>query len=223
MKDNNETQEKLAMFQRIQDELRDINLTEADFYKSIGTDSQNWNNWKNRGLPHSQATKIINRLNWTYSYLFSGQLPKYKKDIAEHEGIYMAQKSKQHYPKVVGTARCGNNGFYMELENGDGFIEMNAKAGSIAIRIKGHSMHPAIKEDWFVIIQPEKEPMPGEYVLIKFLDGRKMVKELLQKKSDGYLLLSVNSNERITALHTDIEGIEAITAIVPPSMHKEWS
>jgi phage repressor protein C with HTH and peptisase S24 domain len=126
------------------------------------------------------------------------------------------------YPRVVGTAKCGDKGYYMDLEGGDGYIEMESRTGAIAIRIKGHSMHPAIKEDWFVIIEPDKDPVPGEYVLVKFMDGRKMVKELLHKKTDGYLLLSVNGNERITDNHDEIEGIEAITAIVPPSMHKDW-
>lgn len=143
-------------------------------------------------------------------------------EIGEQQASYEVKTIKKYYPRVVGTARCGDQGFYMDLEGGGGFIEMESRTGSIAIRIKGHSMHPAIKEDWFVVIEPDKSPVIGEYVLVKFLDGRKMVKELLQKKSDGYLLLSVNSNERITANHEEIEGIEAITAIVPPSKHKDF-
>jgi phage repressor protein C with HTH and peptisase S24 domain len=142
----------------------------------------------------------------------------------ESKPLLTTEKTFKHQcrPRVVGTARCGDKGYYMDLEGGDGYLEFHAKPGSVAIKIKGHSMHPAIKEDWFVIIEPEKSPELGEYVLIKFRDGRKMVKELLQKKSDGYLLLSVNSDERITAHHAEIEGIEAISAIVPPSKHKEW-
>lgn len=128
----------------------------------------------------------------------------------------------KNYPRVVGTARCGDDGYYMDLEGGDGYIEFDASPGSIAIRIKGHSMHPAIREGWFVIVEPNKQPDIGEYVLAKFKNGKKMVKELLQIKVDSYLLLSVNGDDRITANFEELDGIEAIVAIVPPSKHKEW-
>lgn len=126
------------------------------------------------------------------------------------------------YPRVVGTAKCGDHGYYMDLEGGDGYIEFDAAPGSIAIRIKGHSMHPAIREGWFVVIEPNRQPIEGEYVLAQFKDGKKMVKEFLMKKTDSYLLLSVNGDERITAYMDELDDIQAVSAIVPPSKHKDW-
>jgi phage repressor protein C with HTH and peptisase S24 domain len=132
------------------------------------------------------------------------------------------KNGNKYYPRVVGTARCGDQGYYMDLEGGDGYLEFDTEPGAIAIRIKGHSMHPAIREGWYVVIEPNKTPTIGEYVLAKFKDGKKMVKELIQVKTDGYLLLSVNGDERITASYEDLEDIQPITAIVPPSKHKEF-
>lgn len=136
---------------------------------------------------------------------------------------YLNNDKTNRYPRVVGTAQCGQEGYYMDLEGGDGYIEFEAARGAIAIKIKGHSMHPAIKDGWFVIIEPNLTAEPGEYVLIKFKDGKKMIKELIHIRPDGYLLLSVNGNERITALHTDLESdIQPISAILPPRKHKEF-
>lgn len=154
---------------------------------------------------------------WRPTSAIRNQMETQDKLVAlEHMGGH------KYYPRVVGTARCGDNGYYLDLEGGDGYIEFESEPGSIAIRIKGHSMHPAIREGWYVVIEPNKQPAIGEYVLAKFRDGKKMVKELLQVKADGYLLLSVNDNERITAAFDELEDLQAITAIVPPSKHKEW-
>lgn len=142
--------------------------------------------------------------------------------VKEHKKLITENKIKK-FPRVVGTAQCGDNGYYMDLEGGDGYIEFESEPGSIAIRIKGHSMHPAIREGWFVVIEPRRTPDIGEYVLVKFKDGKKMVKELLQIKNDAYILLSVNSNERITAQFDELDGdIQSISAIVPPFKHKQF-
>ncbi len=154
-------------------------------------------------------------------YIESYVIRKQLLDLSEPEKM-AAYKTEKNYPRVVGTARCGDHGYYLDLDGGDGYIEFEAEIGSVAIRIKGHSMHPAIREGWYVVIEPNKRPDIGEYVLVKFKDGKKMVKELLQIKHDGYLLLSVNGDERITAQFDELEGIQAISAIVPPSKHKEW-
>jgi phage repressor protein C with HTH and peptisase S24 domain len=157
------------------------------------------------------AEKLINPL-------IDPAIVAYPNDISEIKDY----PCKKKYPRVVGTAKCGDKGYYMDLEGGDGYIEFDAAPGSIAIRIKGHSMHPAIREGWYVVIEPDKEVTPGEYVLAKFKDGKKMVKELIKINSDGYLMLSVNGDKRITAGYDELEDIQAITAIVPPSRHREF-
>lgn len=124
------------------------------------------------------------------------------------------------YPRVVGTAKMGDHGYYLDLEGGDGYIEYQAEEGSIAIRVRGDSMLPSIKDGWFVIIEPSGQPVVDEYVLLKFKDGKKMVKNLLQIKSDCYVVESVNGGERITAMMEDLDDILAISAVVPPSKHK---
>jgi phage repressor protein C with HTH and peptisase S24 domain len=127
---------------------------------------------------------------------------------------------KNKYPRVVGTAKMGDHGYYLDLDGGDGYVEFEAEEGSIAIQCRGDSMYPAIKDGWFVIIEPSGRPTADEYVLLNFKDGKKMVKNLLQIKGDCYVVESVNGGARFTAMKEDLEGIRAISAVVPPSKHK---
>lgn len=141
--------------------------------------------------------------------------PAVKKDF------YSVAVPEKEYPRVIGTAQMGDKGYYLDLDGGDGYLEIEAASGSIAIRVRGDSMFPAIRDGWFIVIEPDTMPAVGEYVLLKMNDGKKMVKELLQVKDDCYIVMSVNGGERITAMKIDVENICAVSAIVPPSKHKE--
>lgn len=141
--------------------------------------------------------------------------------LAKPKSFYRVNEPEKEYPRVIGTAQMGDKGYYLDLDGGDGYLEIEAASGSIAIRVRGDSMFPAIRDGWFIVIEPNTMPAVGEYVLLKFRDGKKMVKELLQVKDDCYIVMSVNGGERITAMKVDVEDICAVSAIVPPSKHKE--
>lgn len=123
---------------------------------------------------------------------------------------------------IIGTAKLGNDGFYEELSpfegGGDGFIEMTSQdPQAYGLRVRGQSMFPSIRDGWFVVVEPNGQLRSGEYVLIKLKDGRKMVKELLFKRSGSIEVLSVNGGERMTFDFPDIESTQAVGAVVPPS------
>jgi phage repressor protein C with HTH and peptisase S24 domain len=195
--------------------LQQSGLTQTDIWKGCGLTSGTVSQWINK--PNTQikgenllcAAKI---LGVNPRWLSSGIGPM------REDG----HDQKINYPRVVGTARCGNEGYYLDLEGGDGYLEFEAEPGSIAIRIRGDSMHPAIRDGWYVVIEPSGKPAAGEYVLLKFKSGRNMVKELLQEKSDCYVVMSVSNGDRITAMKDELHDIHAISAVIPPSKHKEW-
>lgn len=137
-----------------------------------------------------------------------------------HGKPFVKQEPQRNYPRVVGTARMGDQGYYLDLDGGDGYVEFEAEPGAIAIQVRGDSMFPAIRDGWYIIIEPSAQPAMGEYVLLKFKNGKNMVKELIQVKSDCYVVMSVNGEERITAMKEDLHDIKGITAVVPPSKHK---
>lgn len=169
----------------------------------------------------SGKTKKIEGANLLRAAAYLGVNPRW---LASGDGPRSPASpiADKHYPRVVGSARCGNNGYYVDLDGGDGYLEIESAPGSHAIRIRGNSMFPAIKDGWFVIIEPDARPAVDEYLLVKFKDGRKMVKTLLYLRPDCLVLESVNGGERLTAMLDDLEGFSAVSAVVPPSKHREY-
>ncbi len=210
-----------------------FNGSQADFARAIKKSSSQINHWLTgyRSVGKGSKRDIEIALSLP-SYWMDGDA-----DIPlkiEQEGFSMWTASlrndqdsemddlaeRREFPRVVGTARMGDQGYYLDLDGGNGYLEFEAELGSIAIQVRGESMHPAIRDGWYVVIEPSGRPTPGEYVLLGFNDGRKMVKELLMEKTDCYVVMSVNSGERITAMKEELANIQAITAVVPPSKHK---
>lgn len=126
---------------------------------------------------------------------------------------------------VVGTARMGDDGFYEEISSitgaGDGHIEIATDdPNAYGLRVKGQSMFPAIRDGWYVLVEPNGTPREGEYVLLKLKDGRKMVKELLFRRPEGIEVMSVNGGERLSFDNIDLDGIQAVGAVVSPSKYR---
>lgn len=125
---------------------------------------------------------------------------------------------------VVGTAQLGDDGYWAELEypagHGDGYILLPTRdAHAYALRCKGDSMRPRIRDGEFVVVEPGTPPIPGDEVLVKALDGRVMVKTLLYRRDGRVHLLSVNEAHPPIAINeADIEVIHPVNAIVKRSM-----
>jgi phage repressor protein C with HTH and peptisase S24 domain len=128
---------------------------------------------------------------------------------------------------VVGMARLGDNGFYEEISSmtgaGDGMVEAYSNdPHAYALRVRGDSMFPSIRDGWYVIVEPSSAAAPGDYVLIKLKTGQKMVKELIMLRPDGITVVSVNGDARKTIEADEIDphfGIQAVSAIVSP---RKW-
>ena len=126
---------------------------------------------------------------------------------------------------VRGTASMGMDGYWVDLEypagHGDGYFEHpTSDPDAYVLRVKGDSMHPAIRSGWYVLVEPNGDIQQGEYVLVKLADGRSTVKELLWHKHGEYALLAIANDARLTVAEADIEGIYPIAAVLPPSKRK---
>lgn len=134
----------------------------------------------------------------------------------------MLGKSRQ--VPIVGTAQLGDNGHWTELDYpvgfGDGFINYpTADANAYALRCTGDSMRPRIRDGEFVIIEPNSEPIPGDEVLVKAVDGRVMIKILLYQRDDRVYLMSINEAHPPQSFAlTEIDKIHPVVAIVKKSL-----
>lgn len=129
---------------------------------------------------------------------------------------------------VIGMAKMGEDGYYEEISSipgaGDGYVDAQSKdKNAFALKVKGESMAPALRDGWYVVVEPNTSPTVGEYVLIKLKNGRRMVKELLYLRPDTVAVMSVNGGHRHTIDLIDIDehyGIQAVVNILPPSRWK---
>lgn len=122
---------------------------------------------------------------------------------------------------IVGMAKLGDDGYYEELSyptgHGDGWVESYSRdQNAYALRVKGDSMHPAIRHGQIVVVSPNSSCMPGAFVLLALRDGRKMVKELVMERTDEITVESVNGGSRLTLERGEIEKMHAISSIVFP-------
>ncbi|WP_159355882.1 S24 family peptidase [Methylovorus glucosotrophus] len=140
-----------------------------------------------------------------------------------HEGPTL---EKFRVAPVVGQAQLGDEGYFVELEYavgfGDGFIEWPTKdPNAYAVRCVGDSMKPRIRHGEFVVVEPGHQPTPGDDVLVKCLEGRVMVKELLFIRDGQVHLGSVNeSHPKITIDQSQIDVMHYVAGIARSPMFK---
>lgn len=122
---------------------------------------------------------------------------------------------------IVGSVQGGDNGYLLELEyppgHGDGSITYPAKnQNTYALRVRGDSMRPRIKDGEFVVVDPEYQAIPGDEIIVCLKNGKKMVKEYLYKRNDTITLGSINNGHtNITVELKDIEKMHYVAAIIP--------
>ena len=144
--------------------------------------------------------------------------------LSEDEVTYVGTYQATRRIPVVGMAQLGENGFYDELEypagHGDGYLLFNSKdPDAYVLKVRGDSMKPAIRNGWYIVVEPSGRPTPGEYVVLQLEDGRKMAKELLfqHARTGDIEVMSVNGEIRMSVPGTAVRHVHPIAAVVPPS------
>lgn len=178
-----------------------------------------------RNMSERSARKIENKAS-----LSDGWMDQDHDSEKPHNGLfvndpgaeYIGLAPKQTLMPVSGYAKMGTNGWYEEISapGADGYVEASSSdPDAYVLRVKGDSMHPAIRNGWYVLVEPSKQPSFNRYAAIRLRDGRKMVKEFLSRNQDNVTVESVNGGERLTISLEDIDVIHAIGAILMSDKH----
>jgi SOS-response transcriptional repressor LexA len=61
------------------------------------------------------------------------------------------------------------------------------KRHTFALRVTGDSMEPDFRPGMVLIVEPEMEPNPGDYVIAKNAEGETTFKQLVKDGGDWYL------------------------------------
>ncbi|WP_316150086.1 S24 family peptidase [Cupriavidus sp. BIC8F] len=170
--------------------------------------------------PKSGATQIETRLNeWSAAAAYNG--PGGTSGALESTvGEPLRLRQSRDIP-VVGEAQGGPDG-YISINDypaghGEGWITLySADPGAYGLRVRGDSMRPRIKSGEHIVVEPGMEAQPGDDVVVKFLDGSAVVKELLWVRDDEVCLGSINNGiPPITRTIDTILSIHRVAAIIP--------
>jgi len=184
-----------------------------------------WKDGPTMSIKLEPAVRLSAKCGYSALWIATGKGPK-KAVIPPGDGILEPEFAGAPRPPrqvpVVGTAKLGSDGFYEEMSPvvgaGDGHIEIATEdPNAYGLRVRGQSMFPAIRDGWYVLVEPNGRPAIGEYVLVKLITGQKMVKELLNSRAGSYEVVSVNGGERMTFHSSEIDSVQAVGAVVSPS------
>jgi phage repressor protein C with HTH and peptisase S24 domain len=148
-----------------------------------------------------KLVQIADALKVQPEWLETGRIPKfYGMDESGYASVTLGMKLPAipaNRVPVVGTASLGDNGYWAEMDYpvgaGDGVVQFDSNdANAYAIRCRGASMMPRIRDGEFVVVEPNRTPIPGDDVLVKHLDGRVMVKRFLYERDGMIHLISIN-------------------------------
>lgn len=151
-------------------------------------------------------------------------------DIVERDltkGTLKTFKVEFNSVPIIGNAQLGDNGFWTEMEYpvgfGDGFIQWPTKdKDAYALKCKGESMMPRIKNGEYVVIEPNHTFMPGDEVLVVTKDSKVMVKTYLYSRDGLVTLMSINEEHPPIKIYDDeIEKIHYVAGIAKESLRIE--
>jgi len=123
--------------------------------------------------------------------------------------------------RVVCAARMSKDGTFEADAADPGHVTTYSEDGAAyAMRVKGDLLAPVIRDGWLLVVEPGTPPIPGEFVLLRMLDGTRMLMELLYARADSIAVMSISGGERTTIDRSTLDaqaGMHAVVAILPPS------
>jgi phage repressor protein C with HTH and peptisase S24 domain len=152
--------------------------------------------------------------------------PNHSSDVLQNTDLDEL-KIKWGSVPVVGKAKLGEDGYFDEEGYppgfGDGCLRIQSDdPDAYGLRVYGDSMSPRIKHGEFVVIEPNQPPVRYEEVLVKTVDGRKMIKVFAGYAEGYYRFDSVNEDHKpIHLAAEDVEAIHYVAGILKKSRYFE--
>lgn len=203
-------------------------LQASELALAINESDQTVSNWKMRGISKKGAIKVALKYKISLDWILTGV-----GDQSIESNGFFKEKNPENVPVARGRwvpvkaySKMGMDGYFLDMygegNGGDGYIpSLSAGPRAYGIRGTGDSMHPAIRNGWYVVCDPDATPTPTEYVQVCLKDGRCTIKEYIGEIGGVLHLLAVNGNERFSFDMDEVESITAISDIVPPSKHQQ--
>ena len=121
---------------------------------------------------------------------------------------------------IRACSKMNNDGLYIiNAENTtEGYVpSLTASVSAYAVKASNGVLHPAIRDGWLAVCDPDAPLVPTEYVEVEMKNKYRAIREFLAKTDDIYILQDIKTGDRITLDIMDIEAVTAIIDIIPPS------
>jgi phage repressor protein C with HTH and peptisase S24 domain len=217
----------MSIHDRIRRKREEAGLSQAELGRRVGVSTQAVQQWESTsGVPtaprRGTRKKVAAALGVSLMWLeYGDELP----------GFVMEEQAKYVEGAIAGTRSVPVVGFAIATPDQDGYFDdMGYPPGAgqgyvrwptkdknaYSLEVKGDSMQPRIRPGERIVVEPNSHVSPGDDVVVRTKDGRKMVKQLLLRRSGEVTLGSINQQHRQTTISLDaIESIHFIAAIVP--------
>jgi phage repressor protein C with HTH and peptisase S24 domain len=224
----------MSIHDRIRRRRKELGLSQAELGRRVGVSTQTVQQWEEtdeakRTAPRTaRRKKVADALEVTLLWLeYGDDLPGY---VMEERAKYADNVAAGMRPiPVIGFAIATpeQDGYFDDMGYppgaGQGYIVWPTKdRNAYALEVKGDSMQPRIRPGERIVVEPGTQVHPGDDVVVRTVDGRKMVKQLLLQRGGEVTLGSINQAHRQTTISVEhIESIHFVAAIVPRGNVKE--
>ena len=161
-----------------------LKMTEEQFADALGVTRSAVQQWEREGgtAPNRQKQpKVAKLLGLSVAQLMSGE-----------PNVTPGPDIRGAVP-LLSEVQSGNYKLHVDnFHPGDGGSELVTTSVPVnrytfALRVTGDSMEPEFREGMVIIVEPEMEPQPGDYVIAKNGDDETTFKQLVKDAGEWYL------------------------------------
>lgn len=188
-----------SQIERLERAMKAQGMNWADLARALGTNSQRVGNWKKRGsIPANEAWAVARAVRVSADWLMRGEGPQLV--VQEPSPEYQAQEHTNTGPAnapanrvpVISCVQAGRATEIIEnlAEHDD--IEwtetsLPVRRYTFALRVEGDSMAPKFPPGVILIVEPDMQAEPGDYVVARNGNCEGTFKRLVQDAGRLYL------------------------------------
>ena len=215
--------------QKIRDAIQRSGRSKKEIAEAIGVTKQSITGWEDSGrISKPNLLKLAELLqidlNWFMSDSAEQDAPKYGKlrvvtnpPMASPVNVAPVALGKRAIPVISAIQAGALKEIAQPYEPGDGFATVYTddeySRWAFALEIEGESMRPEFSPGDIVVIEPEWEPRPGEYVAAKNGNNEATFKKYRPRGTDsnGNMIFELAPlNEDYPTLRSDITPLQII-------------
>ncbi len=185
-----------------------------------------WTNGETKALKAENVFALAKATGFRAEWIANGSGPEREDDASGALHALASNTSDKWTPvkigsvQVLGEALLSQEGYFEDLGHPDalsmGFLNIySSDPDAYGLRVVGNSMNPRIKNNEFILVEPNKDYVAGDEVLIKTTKGRAMIKEFIYLRDGQYRFDSVNADcEPIFFQEDEVVDVQYVGAIV---------